>query len=207
MEEVGATTTVSSSSPLTRFVESTEFKKIRADGGFPRQIKEWSPSNVHRWATWAADTFPEATVNLDDWRWVGNGKSLCALTKADFVRSLVPKDPEGLLWNHFDILRRTGMATVPDFASLSPRPSSSSSTSSHPGSPSSSSSTSAPKTQGPPSSKKPRVVLGKYEQGNVLLNIAETGINRSGNNGISVQLWKFLLDILTDGEHRLVSSI
>ena len=56
----------------------------------------------------------------------------------------------------------------------------------------------------PPNSKpKPKVVLGKYQQANVFLNVDESSqFNRTGNNGITTQLWKFLLDLLTDYSKR-----
>ena len=49
-------------------------------------------------------------------------------------------------------------------------------------------------------------MLGKYEQGKVLLNLS-TGagsVPRSGNNGCSTQLWRFLLDLLTDSRRRSI---
>jgi hypothetical protein len=80
-------------------------------------------------------------------------------------------DPGNLLWSHFDLLRKTGMATVP-------------SKSTHP----------APVRSGekrqaqedlfsdvPKSAKKQRVVLGKYEEGKVLLNCEDaSNVHRSG---------------------------
>jgi len=55
----------------------------------------------------------------------------------------------------------------------------------------------------PPMPKKQRVILGKYEQGKVFINSDDSSnIHRPGNNGTNVQLWKFLLDILTDYRHR-----
>jgi len=51
--------------------------------------------------------------------------------------------------------------------------------------------------------KKQRIVLGKYEEGKVFINTDESSnVHRSGNNGNSVQLWRFLLDILTDYRYR-----
>ena len=51
--------------------------------------------------------------------------------------------------------------------------------------------------------KKQRIILGKYEEGKVFVNSDDSGsAHRSGNNGTNVQLWKFLLDTLTDYRHR-----
>ena len=50
------------------------------------------------------------------------------------------------------------------------------------------------------------MVLGKYEQGKVLLNLSSGAgsVPRSGNNGCSTQLWRFLLDLLTDSRRRSI---
>jgi hypothetical protein len=56
---------------------------------------------------------------------------------------------------------------------------------------------------GPSAPKKQRVILGKYEEGKVFINNDDSSnAHRTGNNGTNVQLWKFLLDILTDYKHR-----
>ena len=117
------------------------------------------------------------------------------MSKSEFS-SLVGPDPGNLLWSHFDLLRRTGMATVPSVPASGTVPD--------------------PAKVGekrlrtddfysgvPKSAKKQRVVLGKYEEAKVLLNSDDaSNVHRSGNNGNNVQLWKFLLDILTDCKHR-----
>ena len=49
----------------------------------------------------------------------------------------------------------------------------------------------------------PKVVLGRYESGKVLLNLTpSSSVPRSGNNGCTTQLWRFLLDLLTDSRRR-----
>ena len=49
------------------------------------------------------------------------------------------------------------------------------------------------------------MVLGKYEQGKVLLNLTPSSyVPRSGNNGCTTQLWRFLLDLLTDSRRRSI---
>ena len=61
----------------------------------------------------------------------------------------------------------------------------------------------AASVDGPPQPKKQRVILGKYEEGKVFINSDDSSnVHRTGNNGSNVQLWKFLLDILTDYRHR-----
>ena len=140
---------------------------------------------------------------------------------------LVGNDPDSHLWSHFSLLRQTGMATVPSTYTLTTSNKDSVTKSVAPTIPKTatkrtfdtmSSQKESPKVLPPnyrivvhepknvlPNSqpKKPRVILGKYEEGKVFINNDESSnAHRSGNNGNNIQLWKFLLDILTDFKHR-----
>ena len=128
------------------------------------------------------------------------------MSEAEFS-ILVGSDPGNLLWSHFDLLRRTGMATVPSTTPATSKPMTSSK---NPVNPTSVRSVEKRVREDlfsdvPKCGKKPRVVLGKYEEDKVLVNSDDAAnVHRSGNNGNNVQLWKFLLDILTDFKHRCV---
>ena len=135
-----------------------------------------------------------------------DGRDFSAMSEAEFS-ILVGSDPGNLLWSHFDLLRRTGMATVPSTTPATSKPMTSSK---NPVNPTSVRSVEKRVREDlfsdvPKCGKKPRVVLGKYEEGKVLVNSDDAAnVHRSGNNGNNVQLWKFLLDILTDFKHRCV---
>jgi len=118
-----------------------------------------------------------------------------------------------LFRSHFTLLRQTGMATIPStfeetaassnfashrhlqqqFVTNSPKRSLDMSAAAR----------AAASVTCPPMPKKQRVILGKYEEGKVFINSDDSSnVHRTGNNGSNVQLWKFLLDTLTDYRHR-----
>ena len=161
-----------------------------------------------------------------------DGRDFSAMSEAEFS-ILVGQDPGNLLWSHFALLRKTGMATVPSsfqhknvfdsskvvkkniFESSSKMVNKNIFDSSkvfNKNQNISMSSAIVKRCYDETSTnvaekfipmKKQRVILGKYEEGKVFLNSDDSSnVHRSGNNGNNVQLWKFLLDILTDFRHR-----
>ena len=147
---------------------------------------------------------PSFSRNLD-------GRDFSAMSEDEFSL-LVGNDPGNLLWSHFSLLRQTGMATVPS-NTVTAQVTTASSVSSIKNVNSvkrtfdciSSSSSVVVRTAAavPMLAKKQRVILGKYEEGKVFINNDDSSnVHRTGNNGNNVQLWKFLLDILTDYKHR-----
>jgi hypothetical protein len=166
-----------------------------------------------------------------------DGRDFSAISEAEFS-ILVGQDPGNLLWSHFALLTKTGMATVPstfhhkntfdcskianktvfdtslnvnknksDFSKIVDK--SISECGSRIVKRSFDETTTTNLTHSTHLAekfvpvKKQRVILGKYEEGKVFLNSDDSSnVHRSGNNGNNVQLWKFLLDILTDFKHR-----
>ena len=208
-----------------RMVASTSFQRMRENKRFPEKIEQWCPAHVGVWAKWIVDTFDQSETPLDpnDWKYM-SGKTLAGLSQRDFNSRLFC-DYGGYIWQHFLILKRTGMGTVPDMlqkkfeqqqqqmykrpaATLSltsaskpvfkPRPAVAGVAAPSGPTPVISSITG----QAPAlTAKKPKVVLGKYNPGALTLSIDEGSTsNRTGNNG-NLQLWRFLLEILTDVQH------
>ena len=116
-----------------------------------------------------------------------SGLTFSNLSKSQF-EGLFSGDDEGFCFTSYAILKETDRVTV--------------------------SSTLTDRLKGVPSQgeasqvdggkkQKPKVVLGKYQQANVLINVSEgSTANRTGNNGVAVQLWRFILDLLIDAQHR-----
>lgn len=151
-----------------------------------------------------------------------DGKDFTAMSESDFTFR-VGHDPGNLLWSHFTLLRQTGMATVPssqlagmgqstdvqrhfnNFGAVLQRQHLATNGTKHTYDMAAAARAAASVSgYGAPMPKKQRVILGKYEEGKVFINSSDesTNVHRSGNNGSNVQLWKFLLDILTDYRHR-----
>jgi hypothetical protein len=157
-----------------------------------------------------------------------DGRDFSAISEAEFS-ILVGQDPGNLLWSHFALLTKTGMATVPstfqhkntfDCSKIVNKPVFDTSLNVNKNKSDSSKivdktisecrvvkrsfdETTTHLAEKFVPVKKQRVILGKYEEGKVFLNSDDSSnVHRSGNNGNNVQLWKFLLDILTDFKHR-----
>lgn len=127
------------------------------------------------WVRWARGTFPGVQMDFKTWSTM-TGMQLVSMTQAEF-QSHAKNDQNNMFWLHFDRMKTTQLAEIPKLVK---------------------SNVSEEKT-------KPKVVLGKYTQGNVIMNLDEGSIgNRTGNNGMNIQLWKFVLELLTDYQYRYV---
>ncbi len=194
---------------LPQLVVSPDFaRSVRTPLQMPESVRDWTIEHTLGWLRWARRTFSGIRLPAKSWSGV-DGFAICEMTKSEFEQK-VKNDRQGIFYAHFDCLRSTNEAFVPE-------------TMAQPAS----SSTSKPKVSLvqcqrlptptvietrrlevqsaplPPPAKKPKVVLGKYEQANVFLNVEEgSGVNRTGNNGLNIHLWRFLLEILTDSQHR-----
>ena len=125
---------------------------------------------------WAAATFNNAAINPADWNM--DGVVLCKITHEQFKRK-VSDDPSDLFWTHLELLRKCKFVAIVQ--------------------------TKVP-GRGKRYSIGPRgASLGKPKKKPVTLGVARVGTsipdgspgNRSGNNG-QIQLWQFLLELLTD---------
>lgn len=182
----------------SNFIKSSSFEELKKKFNFPASICDWTKFHTFHWVRWMNRTFKG--VRLVEDKWSLDGQNLVALSESEFLKR-VGQDPDRTLWSHLSILRESGIAKIPSeleaaytlskniptvvpkrtFDNLSP----------------------APRVTSVPYPKKQRVILGKYEEGRVFINGDESSnVPRTGNNGNNVQLWKFLLDILTDYKHR-----
>ncbi|XP_046979822.1 DNA-binding protein Ets97D-like isoform X1 [Schistocerca americana] len=173
---------------VIRWVVDSNYKREQEKLKIPTDPAEWSVTHVRHWLTWAVRTFNLAGLRLMDW--AITGKQLLALTPTEFHRK-VPSDPGGIFWTHLELLRKTKMVVVMQKSQSDP---------------------SSPSVTPPPViargrptriqqrlGKLPRVVglpLSVVEASGTLIGCG----NRTGNNG-QIQLWQFLLELLTDKEH------
>ena len=194
---------------VTRWVVCTQFRREQERLAIPTDPGQWSENNVMHWLRWALNTFKSASIDPADW--IMSGQELCSISQEQF-KSKVPVDPNDLFWTHLELLRKCKFVAVVQNAngvsstggvttnvskgaqkySIGPR-------SQHQLQPANTSNLSPVTTV----RKKKPVTLGVARVG--LANNIPDGSpgNRSGNNG-QVQLWQFLLDLLTDKEHREV---
>lgn len=180
---------------VTRWVVCTQFRKEQEKLNMPTDPAQWNENHVMHWLRWALNTFRSASIDPADW--LMSGSSLCSITHEQF-KSRVSVDPNDLFWTHLELLRKckfvavvqkSGSRTGQNKYSIGSKGSQPAGTNAIGG------------TTGV--KKKKPVTLGVARVG--LANNIPDGSpgNRSGNNG-QVQLWQFLLELLTDKEHREV---
>merc|ERR1712223_58326 len=174
---------------VTRWVVSPAFRKEQERLNFPTDPLTWDRLHVAHWLNWVQEEFPDSQIDRNDWEI--DGRELCALSHDEFKKK-VPIDPGDTLWTHLELLRKCKFVAVIQRGTNS----SQSLTSSMPmveGSDPGFGGPLARKTL-----KKPPVRLGAAKF-SVMSESSSPG-NRTGNNG-QVQLWQFLLELLTDKQH------
>lgn len=164
---------------------SVKFREKQEKLKIPKDPYEWRRNHVWHWIKWAIEEFPRASISLEDWDMTG--KEVCLLSLEEFRRK-VPIDPGDLMWTHLELLRKCRFVAVVQTdqgsSSFGPRGRTRKELDEQASSPR--------KTK-----KKPPVRLGAAKS--TVMSESALG-NRTGNNG-QVQLWQFLLDLLTDKEH------
>lgn len=173
----------------------------------PEDPSKWTKAHVKFWLNWAVKQFQMHSLKYNDWDM--DGKELCALTLLQF-QTKVPKDPGNKFWTHLELLRKCGFIAVPgdpkvlQLAKI--RSNSQNTANSTPTiDDDDDDEEDAAAREKQTIFKKNQRAIGKSVKSSSIMTIlgsegSQQG-NRSGNNG-QIQLWQFLLDILTDSEHR-----
>lgn len=171
---------------VINWVLDNKFKKDQARLKVPDDPVEWTSAQVKHWLQWAVRQFNLTQIKLNDWNITG--EELCSMTLDEFQKK-VPNDPGNVFWTHLELLRKYKfVAIIQKFvegdenklnamakAILKKNPRA---------------------IRKPNQTFKPEVTVGTF-------NGHESVGNRTGNNG-QIQLWQFLLDILTDREHKSI---
>lgn len=183
------------------------FKREQLRLKIPDNPVAWTKPNVRFWLQWAMRQFNEASISPEDWDI--DGDELCKITLEQFNEK-VPVDPGNFFWTHLELLRKCKYVAVqhkngPPASSVIPgssirrekstRISTTAVTSTPPQVPQQEFTTTTPTPM--PENIRPLKVMGRTGGRTVDYSSG----NRSGSSG-QIQLWQFLLDILTDVEHR-----
>lgn len=183
------------------------FKREQLRLQIPDNPVAWTKPNVRFWLQWAMRQFNEASISPEDWDI--DGDELCKITLEQFNEK-VPVDPGNFFWTHLELLRKCKYVAVqhkngPPASSVIPgssirrekstRISTTAVTSTPPQVPQQEFTTTTPTPM--PENIRPLKVMGRTGGRTVDYSSG----NRSGSSG-QIQLWQFLLDILTDVEHR-----
>lgn len=190
-----ATTTTSTSQPMTTAAVSADaekqpmtdkvvqwqldlpYKREQERLRIPSDPRQWNVVHVRHWVQWAVRQFNLPNIKLADWS--VSGERLYQLTIHDFQR-MAPNDTNDIFWTHFELLRKMKMvATIKEGATTEP-----------------------PKQQQQHLSVRPRPNLMRSNQINRMVQSElQQQTARYIHNG-PIQLWQFLLELLTSREHR-----
>lgn len=162
---------------ITRWVVSPEYRQEQERLKIPSEPLNWTQDHVQHWIKWAVQQFNLQGVNMDTWNITG--KELSELSHADFVKK-VPYDPGDFFWTHLELLRKCKFVAViqqPAYVQ--------------------------PFTQGFTITKSINMKNRLRSPKIGAPRVAYEGCpgNRTGNNG-QIQLWQFLLELLTDKDQR-----
>ncbi|KAJ3653088.1 hypothetical protein Zmor_019005 [Zophobas morio] len=152
------------------------YKKEQDRLKIPHDPMEWTEVHVRHWVQWAVRQFNLPNIKLSDWTMTG--KELYEVTLTDFQK-IVPHDPGDIFWTHLELLRKMKVVA----------------TKKEEGSP----------QEEPHVTKQKRInrVINNYASAMSYFDNGGSSGNRSGNNG-QIQLWQFLLELLTSKEYKSV---
>ena len=217
-ESLSSSAASGSTETVTRWVVCATFRKEQERLNMPTDPSLWNRGHVGYWIKWAEKEFSTASIDISDWMNM-SGKELCSLSH-DLFKRKVPVDPSDLVWTHLELLRKCKFVAVAqnnedDFdtnfknsiqkveAGLDVDEANIIGEGGFPQSPAKSFVLNVQSKESAiprKTNKKPPVRLGAAK----VTVMSESALgNRTGNNG-QVQLWQFLLELLTEKDHREV---
>ncbi|KAK3756671.1 hypothetical protein RRG08_027087 [Elysia crispata] len=168
---------------VTRWIVDQNFRRDQERLKIPFDPAQWSELHVKHWIQWAVREFRLANVNIHSFNL--NGEQLCAMTHPEFVQH-IPNDPGDIFWTHLELLRKCKFVAVMQQPTPHAITTITVSTSDAEG---------RVRSVGKHRPRSPRIT-GEERM---------SPGNRTGNNG-QIQLWQFLLELLTDKMCREVIS-
>nr|CAA48327.1 elg [Drosophila melanogaster] len=183
--------------PVLNWVLDSKFKREQIRLKIPEAANEWTHAHVTYWLEWAVKQFELVGINMSDWQM--NGQELCAMTHEEFNQKL-PRDPGNIFWTHLQLLKECNFVSVVHKRAEEQR---------KPKQPRIMSANSISTNSGGSLSLEQRIMRKSYQSVKSSDSVESTTSSMnpsnyttigSGNNG-QVQLWQFLLEILTDCEH------
>ncbi|XP_030558907.1 DNA-binding protein Ets97D [Drosophila novamexicana] len=181
---------VEAAKPVLNWVLDSKFKREQIRLKIPEAVSEWTPAHVAHWLEWAVKEFELRDLNIDEWHITG--QALCSMTHEQFSRKL-PRDPGNVFWTHLQLLKECNFVSVVHKQAeelRKPKQSKPASGSTNPGMEQRIMRKSLQSVKDNDSSESSTAPQSPSHNNSI----------GSGNNG-QVQLWQFLLEILTDSEH------
>lgn len=162
---------------ITRWIVDQNFRRDQERLKIPFDPVQWTEVHVRHWIQWAVKEFGLENVEVTNFSM--NGQQLCEMSHPEFVK-FIPNDKGDIFWTHLELLRKCKFVAVMQ----QPAPHAVTTITV---------STSGKKSWKHNKSRSPRISGDHgFSPG-----------NRTGNNG-QIQLWQFLLELLTDKDCREV---
>lgn len=161
---------------ITRWIVDQNFRRDQERLKIPFDPVQWTEVHVRHWIQWAVKEF--GLENVDVTKFCMNGQQLCEMSHPEFV-NYIPSDKGDIFWTHLELLRKC------KFVAVMQQPMPQAITTIRVAS--------AGKKWKQNKNRSPRITGDHgFSPG-----------NRTGNNG-QIQLWQFLLELLTDKDCREV---
>ena len=167
---------------VTRWIVDQNFRREQERLKIPFDPMQWSELHVGHWIDWAIKEFQLESVDPENFRI--NGKMLCEMTHPEFVK-LIPFDRGDIFWTHLELLRKCKFVAVMQ----TPTPHAIT--------------TITVSTSGQQDGRVKHFKQHRPRSPRITGDERLSHGNRTGNNG-QIQLWQFLLDLLTDKDCREV---
>ncbi|KAJ8683689.1 hypothetical protein QAD02_019481 [Eretmocerus hayati] len=175
---------------VIRWMVDAQYKKDQERLKIPADPKDWTQTHVKHWLQWAVRQFNLVQLKLADWNITG--AELCDLTLEEF-QAKVPLDPGDVFWTHLELLRKCKFVAVVQKDSSSDT-----------------NETTEDKSPNIKSQKmnKSRPAISQQRNEDYIpvanldpMSLSLASSSKSANSG-QIQLWQFLLELLTDREHK-----
>ncbi|XP_035668525.1 GA-binding protein alpha chain-like isoform X3 [Branchiostoma floridae] len=180
---------------VTRWAVCQNFRKEQEIKGIPLDPMEWTEENVAQWVEWVIQEF--SLDGMDPHHFQATGKDLCSLQQKDFL-ARSPAGKGEILWTHLELLRKSihPISTVEVVATEGLTTVTQAGVRQVVTAPTKTIKVLTTKAAALSRPRSPRIMGGEER--------SSPG-NRTGNNG-QIQLWQFLLELLTDRDSRDVIS-
>ncbi|XP_008558078.1 DNA-binding protein Ets97D [Microplitis demolitor] len=173
---------------VIKWMVDVQYKQEQERLKIPADPVEWSQTHVKHWLQWAVRQFNLASIRLADWNITG--AQLCGLTIEEF-QAKVPIDKGDIFWTHLELLRKCKLVTVIQKDQVTSE---------------SLQDNKAMKIR----NQKPAKARAVINQHSRLMGLPLTepspqvpsATSSRVVNSSQIQLWQFLLELLTDREHK-----
>ncbi|XP_071174763.1 GA-binding protein alpha chain-like isoform X4 [Mytilus galloprovincialis] len=167
---------------VTRWIVDQNFRREQERLKIPFDPNQWSELHVRHWIDWAIKEFHLDGVAAESFHI--NGRQLCEMTHPEFVK-LIPFDRGDIFWTHLELLRKCKFVAVMQ----TPTPHAIT--------------TITVSTSGQQDGRLKHLKQHRPRSPRITGDERLSHGNRTGNNG-QIQLWQFLLELLTDKDCREV---